>query len=85
LLAAVRTAVSPLSVNICEGRGAAGRTAQGLIVPRSNPTVTAAARLVAADPCWLYPLLLALDTGEELSEDLRERWLEATGAVSVGK
>ena len=85
LLAALHSAVSPLAVEICEGRGAVGRTARGVVVPRLNPAMTAGAALAAADAFWLYPLLLALDTGEELSEDLRRRWLESTGAVSIGE
>ena len=81
MLAAVRTAMSPVEVSLCEGQGAAGRTARGVIVPRSNPAMMAGADLVAADAAWLYPLLLALDTGEELSDDVRKEWLQTAGII----
>jgi len=82
VLASIHEAMTPLTVEICEGHGAVGRTAQGLVVPRSNPAMTAGAGLVAADAAWLYPLLLALDTGEVLSEDLRRAWLRAAEVKS---
>jgi hypothetical protein len=49
-----------------------------VVVPRSGSVMTAGADLVASEPVWLYPLLLALDTGTELPDDLRESWLEAS-------
>jgi hypothetical protein len=78
VLTAMRSAMSPVGVRLCEGRGAAGRTRRGLVVPRSGPVMTAGTRLVATDPNWLYPLLLALDTGSEAPSELRESWLAAS-------
>jgi hypothetical protein len=77
-LTAMRTVMSPSGVHLCEGRGSPGRTARGVVVPRSGSVMTAGADLVASEPVWLYPLLLALDTGTELPDDLRESWLEAS-------
>lgn len=78
-LTAMRSAMSPFGVQLCEGRGSAGRTSRGVVVPRTNPVMTAGADLVAAKPEWLYPLLLALDAGSEPPNELRERWLRASG------
>jgi hypothetical protein len=50
-----------------------------MVVPRSHPAMKAAAELVSADGAWLYPFLLALDTGQDPPDDLRCRWLEANG------
>ena len=85
LLEAVRSAMSPLSVSLCEGRGSAGWTAKGVVVPRCNPAMKAGADLVLADDTWLYPLLLALDMGQDPPEDLRSRWLEAPESIAVKK
>jgi hypothetical protein len=85
LLDAMRSAMSPVGVNLCEGRGSIGWTAGGVVVPRSHPAIMAGADLVSADAAWLYPLLLALDTGQDPPEGLRNRWLETSGAVAVEK
>ena len=85
LLEAVRSAVSPVGVTLCEGRGAIGRIAGGVVVPRSNPAMEAGVDLVSADTAWLYPLLLALDMGQDPSEDLRRGWLETVGTVAAEK
>jgi hypothetical protein len=75
-LEALRTAMSPVGVHLCEGRGAPGWTARGVFVPRSSPEMSAGAGLLATEPVWLYPLLLALDIGGEPPEELRRSWLE---------
>lgn len=80
LLDAIRSVVSPAGVSLREGRGAIGWTVSGVVVPRSHPAMKAAAELVSADGTWLYPLLLALDTGQDPPEDLRRRWLETIDA-----
>jgi hypothetical protein len=79
LLAALRRAVSPLEVDVCKGRRAAGRTANGLVVSRLSPIVASGADIVSADSAWIYPLILALDIGENPSDDLRKRWLTSMG------
>ena len=78
-LAALRTALSPAGVYLVEGYGFTGRTARGVVVPRSGPAMAAGAGLVAAEPVWLYPLLLALDTGSDPPDELRESWLDSLG------
>ena len=85
VLEAIRSAISPIGVSLCEGQGSAGWTMRGVVVPRSHPAIVAAADLISADAAWLYPLLLALDTGWDPPEDLRRRWLEAPESVAVGK
>jgi hypothetical protein len=85
LLEVIRSAMSPSGVSFCEGQGSTGWTASGVVVPRSHPAIKAGADLVSVDAAWLYPLLLALDTGQDPPEDLRSRWLEPPGSVAVGK
>jgi len=85
VLEAIRSAMSPVGVSLCEGQGSTGWTASGVVVPRSHPAIKAGADLVSVDAAWLYPLLLALDTGQDPLEDLRSRWLEALGSVAVGE
>ncbi len=85
VLEAIRSAMSPVGVSLCEGQGSTGWTASGVVVPRSHPAIKAGADLVSVDAAWLYPLLLALDTGRDPLEDLRSRWLEALGSVAVGE
>jgi hypothetical protein len=80
LLEGIRSAMSPVGVSLCEGRGATAWTVGGVVVPRSHPAIKAGADLVSADGTWLYPLLLALDTGRDPPEDVRRRWLETTCA-----
>jgi hypothetical protein len=77
VLTALGAALSPLEVTICKGRGGVGRTARRVVVPRFHPALQFAAELVPADDAWLYPLLLALDTGLPPPQDLRCRWLQA--------
>jgi hypothetical protein len=77
--AAMRAATSPVGVRLCEGRGLAGRTTRSLVVPRSSQAMVAGADLVASESIWLYPLLLALDTGFEPASELRTSWLTASG------
>jgi len=85
VLEAIRSAISPIGVSLCEGQGSTGWTMRGMVVPRSHPAIVAAADLISADAAWLYPLLLALDTGWDPPEDLRRRWLEAPESVAFGK
>jgi hypothetical protein len=85
LLENIRSAMSPVAVSLCEGHGAIGWTAGGVVVPRSHPAIKAGGDLVSVDSAWLYPLLLALDTGRAPPEDLRRNWLEASGKVTVEK
>jgi len=85
VLEAVRSAMSPIEISLCEGQGSTGWTAKGVVVPRSQPAIAVGADLISGDATWLYPLLLALDTGRDPPEDLRRRWLEASQSVAVGK
>ncbi len=85
ILEALRSAMSPESVSLCEGRGPAGWIAGGVVVPRSHPALKAGGDLFSVDAGWLYPLLLALDTGQEPPEVLRRRWLESQAPIAVGK
>lgn len=74
LLAALNGADSSRNIGLCEGRGMARMSSRGLLLPRDNPAVVAGAACVKDDPCWAYPVLLALDSGETYPESLRERW-----------
>ena len=85
VLEAVRWAMSPVEMSLCEGQGSTGWTSRGVVVPRSHPAIAVGAHLIAVDAAWLYPLLLALETGRDPPEDLRRRWLEASDSVAVGK
>lgn len=85
LLEAVRSAMAPTKVGLCEGSGFSGRIAGGVVVPRAHPALAAGAEIVSDDPAWLYPLLLALDTGQDPPEDLRSRWLEIRDPVLARK
>jgi len=85
LIEAIRSAMSPVGVRLCEGQGSTGWTAGGVVVARSHPAFKAGADLVSVDAAWLYPLLLALDTGQDPSEDLRIRWSDAPRSVAAGK
>jgi hypothetical protein len=83
VLAALRSALSPIEVRYCAGRGAVGETAGGVVVPRSNAAMTAGVDLVAAEPSWLYPFLLALNTGLEPPAELRACWLEVIRSTNA--
>lgn len=74
LLAALRSALEPTTVDLCGGGGGLRRTARGVLVARNHPAVKAGAALVDRDPTWLYPLLLALCFRDSPSPELRERW-----------
>ena len=80
-LASIRESLAPGGVEFCEGEGAVVRTASALVVPRSNPAVEAARQLVADQPAWIYPALLALDTGEEVPDETRRAWMRAFGVI----
>ena len=77
LLAALRTADPSRKVELCYGSGGVRRTARGIAIPRDNPWLAAGAVCVTNDPSWIYPLLLALGTGDLPSPDLRKRWRSA--------
>ena len=85
VLEAIRSAMSPNEVRLCEGRGSTGWNAGGVVVPRSHPAIVAGADLISVDDAWLYPLLIALDMGLDPPEDLRFRWLGSSESVAVGK
>ena len=85
VLEAIRSAVSPIGVSLCEGRGSTGWNARGVVVPRSHPAIVAGTDLISVDAAWLYPLLIALDTGLDPPGDLRSRWLESPESVADGK
>jgi hypothetical protein len=67
----------PVTVRLCAGVGRVKRQSGVLLLPRNNPIVVQAVRLVASGDEWLYPALLAV-VGDEaiLSPDLRTRWRE---------
>jgi hypothetical protein len=85
VLEAIRLAMAPMGVSLREGRGPTGWAAGGVVVPRSHPAMKAGVDLVLGDSTWLYPLFLALDTGQEAPEELRGRWLEAASSVTAEK
>jgi len=77
LLAALRAADPSGKVELCYGTGGVRRTSRGIVIPRDNPVVAAGAVCIDEDPSWVYPLLLALGTGDPPSPDLRKRWRTA--------
>jgi hypothetical protein len=85
VLESVRSALSPVEVSLREGRGSTGTTAKGVVVPRAHAAIVGGAKLISDDPAWLYPVLLALDSGHDPPEDLRRCWLEASESVPVRK
>ena len=85
VLDAVRSVISPVELSLCEGQGSTGWTARGAVVPRTHPAIMVGAGLISVDSAWLYPLLLALDTGRDPPGDLRKRWLEAAESVALEK
>jgi hypothetical protein len=66
---------APKDVRICTGGGAVRRRGRRLLLPRHNPLVVQAVRLVARDDSWLYPVALAL-LGRHATPtaELRARW-----------
>lgn len=60
-----------------EGAGAVQRQGRHeLALPRHNPVVVACVELLDRDPCWRYPVLLALLGGRgEPRPELRSRWM----------
>jgi hypothetical protein len=76
VLTAARSALSPIEVQLHEGRGKAGRVKGRVVVPRSSSAMISGAKFVAEEPVWIYPLLLALDTGCEAPEHVRQSWLD---------
>jgi hypothetical protein len=80
LLAMIRSALAPESVALGAGGGRPRRAASGWIIPRRHPVLAVGARVIADQPAWLYPLVLALDLGEQPPAELRESWLRFTEA-----
>ena len=70
-----RNTEEPTSVRFCAGDGRPRRRGTRLLMPRNNPLIAGAARLVAADDRWVYPAAAAL-LGEDLhpTADLRSSW-----------
>ena len=85
VLEAIRTAVAPIEVSLCEGQGSTGWNARGVVVRRLHPAIVACADLISLDDVWLYPLLIALDMGLDPPAELRSRWLESPESVADGK
>jgi hypothetical protein len=83
VLDALRSALTPKGLRICEGRGGLGSARGEVIVPRSHAALKVGTDLVSADAAWLYPLLLALDTGQEPPRELRRRWLRTIGPSAL--
>ena len=48
VLEAVRSAMSPIEVSLCEGQGSTGWTARGVVVPRSQPAIAVGADLISS-------------------------------------
>jgi len=78
LLALIRAALSPRTVDLGGGRGLR-RTSSGLILPRFDPAVVATVALVEEDPAWLYPLVLALRLGPPALGSLQQDWRNRVG------
>jgi hypothetical protein len=66
-----------VQARLCAGVGRVKRQAQTLLLPRNNPLVVQAVRLIETDDRWLYPALLAV-VGDHamLPPDLRSQWRE---------
>lgn len=73
VLSMLRAVISPRTVEIGDG-GRLCRTSSGFVLPRTDPALVAAARLVDDEPAWLYPLALALRIGREQGGALQNRW-----------
>lgn len=82
LLALLRAALSPRSVEL-GGGGVLCRTSSGLVLPRFDPAVVAAAARVEEDPAWLYPLVLALRLGPPAFGSLQKDWRKQAGIRPV--
>lgn len=74
LLALLRPLMAPTRVFLGSGTGAMCSSRGQMVLPRDNPSVAIAARLVDKDPAWLYPLLLALENCDLPHQTLRNRW-----------
>lgn len=79
VLAALQTGVSGTDIAFCGGGGRVGKNSRTLVAPRASPAMLVGADLAAEDQAWIYPLLLALDTGEEPTAACRQRWLRYLG------
>jgi len=65
----------PLHAQLCAGVGRVRRQGRSLLLPRNNPLVVQAVRLMESDEEWRYPALLAV-VGDEasISPEVRVRW-----------
>jgi hypothetical protein len=81
-LDALQSTLAPTDVRLCEGRGSAAATSSRVVIPRASRSTVAGIDLFGSDPVWLYPLLLALDTGFEPPEKLRRSWLQKAGQIA---
>ncbi len=79
VLGSLREAVAPVELELWEGKGAIAKSSSALVLPLSNPAVEAASQLVTDQPAWIYPALLALDTGERVPDEIRRAWMQALG------
>ena len=66
-------------VRMCRGSGPVGRRRGGrvLLLPRDNVDVRRCVHVAAAGEVWVFPMLLALDTGREPPAEVYTRWLRA--------
>jgi hypothetical protein len=64
-----------LQAQLCAGVGRVRRQGRSLLLPRNNPLVVQAVRLMESDEEWRYPALLAV-VGDEasISPEVRVRW-----------
>jgi hypothetical protein len=74
LLSALRAQLDHRVLGLCRGSGSIRRGPHRLVLPRDNPEVQAAIRMVASDPAWVYPAVLALLDGREFPDRARRRW-----------
>jgi hypothetical protein len=73
VLTGLRAALSPRTVDLGDCRHLR-RTATGLVVPRLESSVAAAASWSDEDEGWLYPLILALKLDVPSPESARTNW-----------
>jgi hypothetical protein len=70
-------AAAGIDIGLSAGAGSPRRSGELVVVGRDRPEVRAAVRCIAADPSWLYPVLVALtDDRDDIDDGVRERWLD---------
>ena len=80
LLHALRVARPDSRLHLTDGAGRPRRVANAWRIPRRSPEVARAARLVARDPSWAYPVALSiLDAGEPLAAVAVLAWRRRLG------